>query len=147
MHLAIERDRRVKVTDRPPFLCLEDWQMLKLYKEFLSPYREATLATEGYQDGLNKVLFAMDMLLGHLEEGKEKYADNDIFRASIETSWNVIEKYYKLTDESPAYMASVVMDPRWKWTYFERFWRSTTLLPYVRRGKREVSYIFCRQHN
>jgi hypothetical protein len=136
--LAISRDRKIKPADRPAFLESDDWDTLRLYKDFLEPYKEATLATEGYQDGLNCVLMAMDMLLGHLEEGKVKYAGNAHFIASIETSWNVMEKYYRLTDESPAYVAAVVMDPRWKWAYFEIFWATDALKPYIKTAKQQV---------
>jgi soluble cytochrome b562 len=139
MQLAILSDRKIKQADRPPMLQAEDWDTLKVYKDFLEPYRDAILETEGYEDGLNLVLQAMDELLEKLEQGKIDHAADAQFSASIETSWNVMEKYYKLTDESPAYSAAVVMDPRWKWAYFETYWATDFLKPYVRKAKTSVS--------
>jgi hypothetical protein len=138
--LAIDKDKKVKSRERPKYLVTEDWELLRIYLGFLRPYREATLATEGYNDGLNKVLIGMDMLLDHLEKGKEDYAEHDFFRTSIETSWSVLIKYYELTDESAAYTTAIVMDPRWKWHYFDKFWKNNVSLePYIERAKKGVS--------
>jgi hypothetical protein len=32
------------------------------------------------------------------------------------------QKYYTLTNDSPAYVAAVIMDPTKKWSYFEEQW-------------------------
>ena len=139
--IAIDKDKKVRPSDRPKYLSTEDWELLRVYLEFLGPYREATLATEGHNDGLNKVLIGMDMLLDHLEKGKEDHKDNDFMRTSIETSWSVLIKYYELTDDSPAYTTAIVMDPRWKWYYFDKFWaKNPSLEPYIERTKKGVSF-------
>lgn len=69
----------------------------------------------------------MDILMDHMEDGMRTYADDNFFKTAIDTSWNVLKKYYNLTDESPAYVAAVVMDPRRKWGYFEKNWNTPTM--------------------
>jgi hypothetical protein len=42
---------------------------------------------------------------------------------AINHAWLKIEKYYILTDKSPAYIAAVVLNPLHTWTFFELSWR------------------------
>jgi len=45
-------------------------------------------------------------------------------------------KYYTLTEKSPAYVAALVLNPQWKWTYFEKQWEEAWYIQaklYVRR--------------
>ena len=37
-------------------------------------------------------------------------------------AWIKLDEYYARTDDSPAYATSVVLDPTWKWSYFQEFW-------------------------
>jgi hypothetical protein len=83
----------------------------------------------------------MDILLMYLEEGRTIYAENNFFKRVIKTSWNVMNKYYNLSNESPAYVAAVVMDPRRKWHYFEKNWATPILKEHVTIIKVKVSYI------
>lgn len=133
-----QADRSIKMSDRPAYLELNDWEQLQVYHDFLEPYRDVTLATQGYSDGLDKILLGMDILLIHLEEGRTTYANNDFFTTAIETSWNVLNKYYNLTDESPAYVAAVVMDPRRKWQYFEKNWTTDSLKQHISIAQAQV---------
>ena len=36
-----------------------------------------------------------------------------------------MNKYYKLTEETPAYYAAVILNPGYKWQYFEKIWDDT----------------------
>ena len=36
--------------------------------------------------------------------------------------WNPTNQYYRLTDDSPAYVAAVALHPRFKWRWFEKRW-------------------------
>ena len=56
----------------------------------------------------------MDMLLQQLEHMKAQYAsqtDGRFLKMSINNAWIVIDKYYTLTDKSPAYVIALVMNP------------------------------------
>jgi hypothetical protein len=37
--------------------------------------------------------------------------------------WTLMQKYYKMTEESPAYIAALVLDPNSKWSYVESNWK------------------------
>lgn len=140
--LLTQADKNIKKDDKPPQLLEEDWTILQTYADILGPYKEVTLATEGYGDGLNMILTGMDLLLDHLEAAKTTYFGDAIFKAAIETSWDVMEKYYKLTDNSPAYAAAIVMDPRWKWHYFTKHWTTPIQQGFHAKAKTAVSLPF-----
>jgi hypothetical protein len=134
-----QADKSIKQNDKPEYLALEHWEQLNDYFNFLKPYRDLSLETQGHSDGLDKVLLNMDILMDHMEDGMRIYADNDFFKAAIDTSWNVLNKYYNLTDESPVYVAAVVMDPRRKWSYFEKNWTSSTMMLHLTVAKQKVT--------
>ena len=41
---------------------------------------------------------------------------------AVSNAWVKLDKYYNLTDRSVAYMAAVVLNPAYKWKYFEKHW-------------------------
>ena len=46
----------------------EDWKKLGMIKDFLAPFSQATLATEGDGVSIDLTLFNMDILIQHLQE-------------------------------------------------------------------------------
>jgi len=40
----------------------------------------------------------------------------------IDSCWAKLRKYYKLIDKSPVYAAAVVLNPQYKWDYFNTHW-------------------------
>jgi hypothetical protein len=54
-------------------LAPEEWAKLEHIHEVLQAFQEATLATEGRQATLERVLPTMDYLLDYLEQQKIKY--------------------------------------------------------------------------
>ena len=97
--------------------------MLTDLRDFLRDFYDATLPTEGLRDSINRAIPMMDFLLGTLESGRKRkdWKSKEIHPA-IETAWEKLDKYYKLTDQSPVYAAAVVLDPRWIWAYFKKYW-------------------------
>jgi hAT family C-terminal dimerisation region len=51
---------------------------------------------------------------------KKKNANKNLV-SGIDAAWNKLNKYFKLTDLSPAYAAATICDPRRKLEYFENF--------------------------
>ena len=47
---------------------LADWKKLCTIKEFLQPFSQATLFTEGDRVSIDRTLFTMDVLIKHLQE-------------------------------------------------------------------------------
>jgi len=71
----------------------------------------------------------MDYTLTQFEKGKTLWKGHPVLSEMFNMGWGKMEKYYKLTDNSPAYAASMILDPRGKWTYIERNWKSVWLDP------------------
>ena len=44
------------------------------------------------------------------------------FHHSVQLGWEKLDKYYTLTDDSPAYVASICLHPRYKWKWIEKKW-------------------------
>lgn len=40
----------------------------------------------------------------------------------VNSGWAKLDKYYTKTEETPVYIAAVVLDPTQKWAYFEEHW-------------------------
>lgn len=65
----------------------------------------------------------MDLILSYFETHKEKYQGDARLEAMINAGWRKMNKYYKLTDESPAYVAAIILNPNLKWAYLNYYWK------------------------
>ncbi len=99
-----------------------DWEMLDKINAMLSVLMEATKSLEGSAVSLTKGLPAMDFILSKFEEGREQYKDDRIIAPLYQNGWEKMMKYYRLTDESPAYTAAIVLHPGYKWQYIQDTW-------------------------
>jgi hypothetical protein len=52
-----------------------------------------------------------------------EFNDNPYIQSLITLAWSKTVEYYKKTDASIAWMAAVVLHPRFKWRYFEENWK------------------------
>jgi hypothetical protein len=91
-----------------------DFAVLKRTKSFLQALYNATLFTEGHYVTLDRVLSTIEWVLKHFERGKVEYAEDLFFSPYINIGWIKLNKYYGLTDKSPAYVSAVVLDPAQK---------------------------------
>lgn len=98
----------------------EEWEQLALLRDFLKAYSQATLACEGHYATVERILPIMEFLLDTLEKGKEKYVQDPFIGPCTKDGWAKLEKYYKKSDETSAYVAAVVMCPNRKWKFFEK---------------------------
>lgn len=78
-----------------------------------------------------QVLYAMDFLLTKLESVKDDIDEMDeddesalppYYTAGVLAAWLKINKYYKLTDESPIYRMAIALHPAYKFDYFRQKW-------------------------
>lgn len=101
-----------------------EWAVLAKIRDFLQPFKDTTMATQGRTATLEHVLPSMDFLLQHFEDAKTTAIEgNDpIMVACIETGWAKLNHYYNLTDRSPVYIAAIVLNPKWKFEYFTGIW-------------------------
>ena len=44
------------------------------------------------------------------------------FHHSVQLGWEKLDEYYILTDNSPAYVASICLYPCYKWKWIEKKW-------------------------
>ena len=93
------------------YLTPQDWQVLRETCSFLQPFWRITQLTEGRDSTLDQALFTMDVLHKHYTQAFTKYRGNHPLRSCIAASWAIFDKYYLLTDESPAYGAAMILHP------------------------------------
>ena len=97
-----------------------EWAVLAKIRDFLQPFKDTTMATQGRTATLEHVLPSMDFLLQHFEDAKTTAIKNNdpIIVACIETGQAKLNHYYNLTDRSPVYIAAIALNPKWKFEYF-----------------------------
>jgi hypothetical protein len=100
----------------------DDWQELEDIKEFLQPFVDCTLNTQGITDSLDTTFTAMEFFVKHFNEMKNKHKDNPQINARVLTAWFKFDRYYKLTDETAIYVASVLLHPELRKQYLEKVW-------------------------
>lgn len=88
----------------------------------LKNFADATLATEGHASSIDLTLQSMDFLLYKFEQAKDRYDLDPFLGPCCNAGWKKLDKYYSMTDRTPAYSAALVLCPRFKWTYFELEW-------------------------
>ncbi|KAF4332994.1 ribonuclease H [Fusarium beomiforme] len=104
-------------------LSLEDWIILEKIKSFLEKLKMTTKALESSFATLDNVLLAMDFVLAQFEAGKEAAIDDPVMAPMYNSGWAKLDKYYRLTEESPAYVAAIVLHPSHKWHYIQENWK------------------------
>jgi hypothetical protein len=106
----------------------EDWIALQHIHQHLKFFHQATLATEGQYATIERVLSTMEFLLEKLEAAKIEFAEDPHMSPSINASWSKLDKYYSLTERSPAYIAAMVLTPSQKWTWIEDNWEESWII-------------------
>ena len=81
------------------------------------------------------MLSALEYLLKHLEGLRRIYKDDVWIQIRIDAAWDKLNKYYNKTDDTMAYMAATVLNPLYKWKYFEGVWTEDVLKQWFRQGK------------
>ena len=103
-------------------LSVQEWLDLADIRDFLQTFHDTTKATEGRLHGIDWVISIMNFLFNHYEKSMNKWSNNKAMKDHLETEWEKLKKYYKLTDSVPAYQAAIVLDFTQKWSYFEKNW-------------------------
>ena len=132
----------------------KDWHILTEYKVILEPLWEATMRLEGEAlDGRNgalwEVLPMFEYILDCFYQLDFKYQYDDqsngqLFHASLQLGIQKADDYYKKTDESPAYLAAVILHPQYKWQYIEQAWKEHE--DWIIAGKQTVSDLWEKEY-
>ena len=111
-------------------LTTDDWTELKDITEILEPFEILTRRLQGNSRSASygaiwEVLPAMEYLFIHLQTMKHRLELMDEMKP-LKVGLNLaiikLEEYYALLDESGAIIGSLVLNPKYKWTYLERRW-------------------------
>jgi len=134
--LHVSTDSFNKETFEQDYLNDREWDALAIIRDQLMPLFLLTKDLEGNADlcesggkashrALWETLIGIEHILDHFE-GLETQAKNGDFnnhpgiQNSITEAWNKTKLYYTKTDASIAWVAAVVLHPRFKWAYFEK---------------------------
>jgi hypothetical protein len=86
-----------------------------------------------------------EFILDHFYQLDFKY-ENDknktstLYHTSLQLGIQKADDYYKKTDESPAYLAAVILHPQYKWQYIDIVWKEHQ--DWIRQGKAEVQRLW-----
>ncbi|KAJ3453198.1 hypothetical protein MRS44_018853 [Fusarium solani] len=121
----------------------EDWAVIAEYLAILKPLKIATKRLEGRpEDGkygaIWEVLLTMEWLLQHLEDSKlqHEHDEEPYLRIGCNLGWMKLDKYYTLTEDSPVYLAALVLHPAFRWPTVESQWADRP--DWLERGKAAV---------
>ncbi|KAF2190405.1 hypothetical protein K469DRAFT_558565, partial [Zopfia rhizophila CBS 207.26] len=56
-------------------------------------------------------LETIDFLISYIKKKQDKHKGDENLSASLLTMWFAFNKYYKLTDKTPAYAAALMLNP------------------------------------
>ena len=107
----------------------DDWEVLDKVRAFLGKLLEATKALESSDHCIDLVLPAMDYVLKNFEAAKEDHEFHAILGPMLNSGWSKFNTYYQKTDETHAYAAALVLNPKRKWQWMEKRWPSEWILP------------------
>jgi hypothetical protein len=116
-------------------ITLHDWRVLEETSQFLEPFQEATKACEGDQTTLDQMLTSLDIIIAHFKACRARFPNNEPFLAAVTTSWFALDKYYRLTDESPLYAAALLLHPSYRKQYLEERWPKAWVKPAIDRAR------------
>lgn len=122
IHVALElrkemnnfvQDHWLEDEIKEDYLDPNDWQELIELHDFLQPFWEITQGTQFDISSLDQALSAMDFLHLHFTSQSALYKDRGdlAMENRLITSWFKFGEYYKMTEESPAYAAAILLHP------------------------------------
>lgn len=122
----LPKKSRKKPTIVDDKMSAEDWSVIAEYLAILKPLKVATKRLEGRpKDGkfgaIWEVLLTMEWLLKHLEESRLQHERDEepYLRIGCNLGWMKLDQYYTLTEDSPAYLAALVLHPAFRWSTVE----------------------------
>jgi hypothetical protein len=115
-------DRHSSDTVAQDALSADEWETLRQIHEFLDLLSQTTLGLESSTSTLDAVLPAMDFILEQYEQFKTRHIGHVALSSMFNSGWAKMNKYYSKTNESSAYIAAIVLNPNFKWSYINNNW-------------------------
>jgi hypothetical protein len=113
-------------------LTRHDWTVLEKIHSVLHSFYEATLCNEGKNDHLGRWFVTLDFIFSKswdalceirdLKRQNPRCPEYSWLETTANSAWLKCEEYYKRADESAAYYAAEVLQPRRKWSWFRQEW-------------------------
>lgn len=110
-------------------LTANEWQIAEVIRNFLKAFKETTKRLESDNSTLCDALIGIDFCLGLYETAETEYKDHPVLGPMFNTGWETMEKYYILTDRTPAYSAAIILHPSRKWAWIEKQWEAKFIAP------------------
>ena len=106
------------------FLSRENWSELQEIHDFLQPFYDITIHTQGDRSTIDQILTDMDFLVSHFKEAEKQHKreQNSAMLRRTMTAWYAIDKYYSYTDNSPVYAVAILLHPSLRKAYLEKQW-------------------------
>jgi hypothetical protein len=111
------------------YITPENWREIVEFKELLEPFKEATMRTQGQaRNGTHGALWGwlteLELLLEILENKKTQLLKqpSSFLRTCVNLGWSKLDQYYQLSDETFAYRLAIVLNPNYRYDWFEEHW-------------------------
>jgi len=113
-------------------LSIDDWEEIRGIHHVLAPLKQYSRAIEGvavhgYGGALWEWMYYMNAALDRMEEFKQDLVINqglEHMKTTINLIWKKLDKYFSLSDDTPAYRAAILLNPFLKIAFFEKTWSS-----------------------
>ena len=86
------------------------WDTVRKTIAILRPFKDIIQSLEGNLTTLDEVLQSINFLIKHIKSQQEEHAADTNLSASLLTMWFTFNKYYKLTDKTPAYASALLLN-------------------------------------
>lgn len=125
-----------------------EWHFLERLHDCLDDYYWCTKEAEKHSAHAGEYFPTLQYMLDevhHWQQEAEAEGSN-MLALSLLASWNKIEKYYKLVDQTPVYYAAVILNPTLKMLWFRKQWQTDETLPWIAQVEDLVRTIWRREY-
>jgi hypothetical protein len=105
------------------FLIPQNWEKLHIILHFLQSFHRATIETEGDYITINRVLFIIDILIKYFEKSLYFFKPDSYLSTQVKKNWTIFDKYYNKSDNSPSYIAAIILNPSRRTQYIRHNWK------------------------
>lgn len=127
-------DPKSKYRPQDDKLLPKDWTFIQRLHDTLESFYASTIMSQGSRVWLDEWFTTLHNLLNEVDSWKveaEEVLGDDYLAACLTASWNKIEKYYKLVDQTPVYYAAIVLHPSLKMQKLRDMWQQEEQLPWI----------------
>lgn len=99
----------------------EEWTIIRVIKDFLKKLFILIKVYESKESTFDLSLPYSNYILSLFKCLKSQYKDNLTFTSIFNSRWAKINKYYKLTNKTLAYVTVIVLHPSYKWKWIKKY--------------------------